>query len=141
MQSKVIKNKWFCGQFVPSFGICKNRQITEKQAEIFMRYLDQVSLRKTGSDYHGYTECYEIILQVSSVYNGSGYNSNGRYEKYRCVYCVTIKGNHREVVKKVKYFDKLWEDIFQRTDISDDEKDRMLDDIENQIDEIQGTIM
>lgn len=36
--------KWFMENFLPSFSTCDKKRISDKQADIFMRYLDRVGL-------------------------------------------------------------------------------------------------
>lgn len=83
--------KWFKEVFLPSFELCDGKQITEKQAQIFIKYLKDCKESDNATYYTGNIDCKSIILQESSVFNGSYYNKKGRHTTYRNEYYLTIK--------------------------------------------------
>ena len=83
--------KWFKEVFLPSFELYNGKQITEKQAQIFIKYLKDYKESDNTTYYSGNIDGKSIILQESSVYNGCYYNSKGRHTNYRKEYYITIK--------------------------------------------------
>ena len=137
-----VKNKWFLNEFLPSFGVC-DKQISQKQADIFKRYLkfEDESLNYTVY-YLGYLNGLEIRLQESRVFNGCKYYNGKRTTLYRYEFYLTIKKDNREEIEKTqKQLDDLRKQFYSLIELekkcNDDEKNKVnkqLDDIEEQLD-------
>lgn len=82
--------KWFREVFLPSFEDCKGKRISEKQAEIFIKYLPDSSEFDNAFYYKGTVDERSIEVQESSAYNGCRYTSKGRRTIYRNEYYLTI---------------------------------------------------
>lgn len=82
--------KWFCEVFLQSFPDCKGKRISEKQAEIFIRYLSNSSELDNAFYYEDKINCRNIKLQESLVYNGCRYTNKGRHTIYKKEYYLTI---------------------------------------------------
>jgi hypothetical protein len=90
LEREVINMKWFKDVFLASFEV-GTRKISEKQAEIFKKYLKQ-SYEKDNAEY--FTDCINgisIKLQDSLVFNGCYYDKKGRHTKYYHEYYLTIE--------------------------------------------------
>lgn len=55
--------KWFCEVFLQSFPDCKGKRISEKQAEIFIRYLSNSSELDNAFYYEDKINCRNIKLK------------------------------------------------------------------------------
>lgn len=86
--------KWFKEVFLPSFGLCKDKRITEKQACIFMKYLKSVTEYECCTNYKGILYDKNIFLQDSIQWAGW---KNGKPQK-RHVYYLTIGLNKIKAV-------------------------------------------
>lgn len=71
--------EWFKDTFLPSFNFCKGKRISEKQYDIFVKYLYDKYLYKELDrnnaciqEYHIYN--LVIIIQSSHVGYGKGWN-------------------------------------------------------------------
>lgn len=82
--------KWFCEVFLQSFPDCKGKRISEKQAEIFIRYLSNSSELDNAFYYEDKINRRNIKLQESLVYNGCRYTNKGRHTSYKKEYYLTI---------------------------------------------------
>lgn len=83
--------KWFKEVFLPSFENCEGRRVSEKQGEIFRKYLDFSKEQYNAEYYTKEIDGKIITLQMSSVFNGCHYNKTGRHTDYRTEYYITIK--------------------------------------------------
>lgn len=82
--------KWFREIFLPSFEDCEAKRISEKQAEIFKRYLSDSSESNNAIYYKGTVSNRTIKVQESLVYNGCRYTNKGRRTSYRKEHYLTI---------------------------------------------------
>lgn len=82
--------KWFCEVFLQSFPDCNGKCISEKQAEIFIRYLSNSSELDNAFYYEDKINCRNIKLQESLVYNGCRYTNKGRHTSYKKKYYLII---------------------------------------------------
>lgn len=82
--------KWFREVFLKSFDECKGKRISEKQAEVFIRYLSNTSESDNASYYEGRVDGKNIKVQESPVYSGCRYTSKGRHTIYKNEYYLTI---------------------------------------------------
>lgn len=98
----MVKNKWFIETFLPSFDLCDGKQITEKQANIFMKYLSNEEESFNSFIYWDYTNGLFIKVQESSAYNGSHYDNKGRHTLYRNEYYLTIKKDTRKEKEEIR---------------------------------------
>ena len=92
-------NAWFRETFLPSFGKCHHKPISEKQGEIFKRYLEEVpeNWKHANADYYsGIVNGLFVKLQASGAYNGSMYTVTGRKTLYRTIYSLTIADDQTE---------------------------------------------
>lgn len=92
-------NTWFREIFLTSFGKCYHKQISEKQGEIFERYLEEEpeNWRHANANYYsGIINGLFIRLQASGAYNGTTYTATGRKTLYRTVYSLTIAEDQTE---------------------------------------------
>lgn len=135
-------NKWFREIFLPSFGECKGKQITEKQARIFEKYLkeEEDNWKHSNAFYYSGIICgKKVRLQESRCYNGTGYNSNGRVALYREIFFVTIKTDNTDKINalraEIKSLDKKYDEL-----LDNNASDAELDMIDNAIDELYKTI-
>lgn len=125
------RNKWFLETFLPSFGLCNGKQISQKQGEIFVRYLNRDDyVSENAYHYSGMVNGLLIKLQESGAYNGSAYTSTGRKTLYRTVYFLSIKEDTsereneiREELEKVK---EMWDNAYN-AGASEEELDRIED--------------
>lgn len=98
-------NAWFRETFLTSFGKCYHKQISEKQGEIFERYLqeDPENWRHANASYYsGIVDGLFIRIQASGAYNGT---ATGRKTLYRTVYSLTIAEDQTE--KEIEIREKL----------------------------------
>ena len=101
-------NAWFRETFLTSFGKCYHKQISEKQGEIFERYLQEEpeNWRHANASYYGgIINGLFVRIQVSGAYNGTAYTSTGRKTLYRSVYSLTIAEDQTE--KEIEIREKL----------------------------------
>ena len=105
-----MKNSWF-DQFIENFAGAYNRNITEKQAAIFMKYSCDEEITRYATTYTGKTDKYKFICQ--------GYKK-GRYD---CFALYVRKNNDAEINRLKAEFNNI-EKILD-TDISDQEFDRL----------------
>lgn len=101
-------NAWFRETFLTSFGKCYHKQISEKQGEIFERYLQEEpeNWRHANASYYGgIVNGLFVRIQVSGAYNGTAYTSTGRKTLYRSVYSLTIAEDQTE--KEIEIREKL----------------------------------
>lgn len=70
--------KWFKEIFLPSFENCNDRKITEKQANIFMKYLKNVKENECSTEYSDTIDERKIVLTDSIEWHGW---KNGRPNK------------------------------------------------------------
>lgn len=82
--------KWFRDVFLKSFDECKGKRISEKQAEVFIRYLPDSFESDNACYYTGMIDRKNIKVQESPVYSGCRYTSKGRHTIYRNEYYLTI---------------------------------------------------
>lgn len=75
--------KWFKEVFLPSFAECKDRCITEKQADIFMKYLKNIKEDDCATTYSDVIEHKRITLQDSLEWAG--------YKTLKHKYYLTIQ--------------------------------------------------
>lgn len=82
---------WFKNTFLPSFGICNGKRISEKQYNIFVKYLYDKHLHKETNrdnacilEYH--LDNFVIITQASHAGYGKG------WEEY---YLTILKNKER----------------------------------------------
>lgn len=113
--------KWFKEVFLPSFDECKNRKITEKQAQIFKKYLDFNTVKR----YSAVIDRKIIILECLP------------HLKW-IEYYLTVKKDNSEIVKelrsKINQLEEEWGIALENK-----EEDK-LNNIENKINEIENTI-
>lgn len=101
-------NAWFRETFLTSFGKCYHKQISEKQGEIFERYLQEEPenwKHANASYYGGIVNGLFVRIQVSGAYNGTAYTATGRRTLYRSVYSLTIADDQTE--KEIEIREKL----------------------------------
>jgi hypothetical protein len=130
-------NEWFRNVFLESFGLCKSKQISEKQGLIFERYLkeEEDNWRHHNAYYYsGIISGKMVRLQESSVFNGC---TKGHTKTlYRTVYYITIQSDNTEeeseLRAKIEKLDKLW-----NTKFDSNSEDAELDKIEAEIDSLQ----
>ena len=82
--------KWFREVFLKSFDECKGKRISEKQAEVFIRYLPDSFESDNACYYTGMIDRKNIKVQESPVYSGCRYTSKGRHTIYKNEYYLTI---------------------------------------------------
>lgn len=82
--------KWFKEVFLSSFENCNGKRVSEKQGQIFEKYLDFESERDNATYYSKIVDNRKIRLQVSSVFNGCYYDKKGRHTSYKTEYYITI---------------------------------------------------
>lgn len=129
-------NEWFRNVFLLSFGTCEHKKITEKQGQIFEKYLEEELENWKHSNayyYSGIISGKKIRLQESSVYNGC---TKGHTKTlYKSVYSVTIKEDNTEQEKQIK---REIEQLERDFDIAADNSasDAELDKIEDKIDDL-----
>lgn len=82
--------KWFREVFLKSFDECKGKRISEKQAEVFIRYLPDSFESDNACYYTGMIDRKNIKVQESLVYSGCRYTSKGRHTIYKNEYYLTI---------------------------------------------------
>lgn len=56
------RNEWFTTVFLPPFGTCEGKTISDRQAQIFRRYLEQDSEDRSGAKYYGRNGANAICL-------------------------------------------------------------------------------
>lgn len=82
--------KWFKEVFLPSFER-GTKKISEKQAEIFKKYLSESYEKDNGEYFTSVIDGISITLQDSLVFNGCYYDKKGRHTKYYHEYYLTIR--------------------------------------------------
>lgn len=85
--------KWFKEVFLPSFEDCKGKRVSEKQGQIFEKYLDFDYSNDNAEYFKKVIDGKKIKLQKSSVFNGCYYNKSGRHTSYKTEYYITIESN------------------------------------------------
>ncbi len=84
--------KWFKEVFLPSFEDCKGKRVSEKQGQIFEKYLDPERHSNDNAEYFSKViNGKHIRLQRSSSFNGCYYDKSGRHTKYITEYYITIE--------------------------------------------------
>lgn len=131
MEKIKTRNKWFLETFLPSFGLCKGKQISEKQGEIFRKYLNEEDYSSRNSYYYsGMANGLLVKLQQSSAYNGSAYTSTGRKTLYRTVYFLSIKKDtserENEIRAELEKINEMWDNA-EKAGASDEELDKIED--------------
>lgn len=138
-------NEWFRETFLNSFGECLHKQISEKQGEIFERYLEEDSnnWRHANSSYYkGIVNGLYIRLQASGAYNGTAYTSTGRETLYRTVYFLTIAKDQTEreisIREKLEVLEDKIDAMYDKNpdDPSIDEEEKIETDLYSQLDYI-----
>lgn len=129
MKNIKSRNKWFLETFLPSFGLCKGKQISEKQGDIFVRYLNEEDYSTRNSYYYsGMVNGLMIKLQESWAYNGSAYTSTGRKALYRTVYFLSIKEDtserEKEIRAELENLKEMWDNAYN-SGASDEELDEI----------------
>lgn len=85
--------KWFKEVFLPSFEDCKGKRVSEKQGQIFEKYLNFDYSNDNVEYFTKVIDGKKIKLQKSSVFNGCYYNKSGRHTNYKTEYYITIESN------------------------------------------------
>lgn len=129
MKNIKSRNKWFLETFLPSFGLCKGKQISEKQGDIFVRYLNEEDYSTRNSYYYsGMVNGLMIKLQESWAYNGSAYTGTGRKALYRTVYFLSIKEDtserEKEIRAELENLKEMWDNAYN-SGASDEELDEI----------------
>lgn len=131
MEKIRTRNKWFLETFLPSFGLCKGKQISEKQGEIFRKYLNEEDYTSRNAYYYsGIANGLLVKLQQSWAYNGSTYTCTGRKTLYRTVYFLSIKEDthkrENEIRAELEKIKEMWDNA-EKAGASDEELDRIED--------------
>lgn len=136
----MAKNTWFTEKFLPSFGMCDGKHITEKQANIFIKYLKNERDSFKSRIYWDYVNGFLVELQESSIFNGSCYDSKGRHTLYKTIYSMTIKKDTRkereEVKKQIAELDKKANAMYEESGNTPE-----LDKIDDEIDRLENYLM
>lgn len=79
--------KWFKEVFLPSFGTCKDRRISEKQAEIFKRYMNgTISENECSDTYTDKVDGKQITLTDSIEW--AGWKNGKPMKTHRYYLCI-----------------------------------------------------
>lgn len=133
------KNEWFRNAFLVSFGFCENKSISEKQADVFKKYLKENSNNYKNTNayyYYGIISGKKIKLQESSVFDGS---TKGHKTLYRYDYSLTIKPDNTDAENHIKNEIKKLNEKFNEL-CKQNASDDVLDEIENKIDSLYGEL-
>lgn len=120
-------NEWFRSVFLESFGLCRDKKLSEKQGKIFERYL-KPSCR------YGASQTFSEVIDGKIVKLSKVFNRMGTY------YYVTIQADNFEEEERLKKeFDQLNEkfDIMIESGATDEELDNIEKEIDNVLDALQ----
>ena len=106
----MIKNKWF-NEFIESFAGSVDKKITEKQANIFMKYAEFTKISRYTTEWTGTAINYKFVCQE---YKKGSYT----------LYSLYVKKNNDAEIERLQAECRRLDEILD-TDISDAEYDHI----------------